>query len=52
MNELIVAGILSLIALACMIVTRIPAIIVGFILRRVDHHRMMRPQNVYFRMEV
>lgn len=52
MNELIIAGILSLIALACLVAYGVPSTIIGFILRRVNHHRMMRPQNVYFRMEV
>lgn len=52
MNELIIAGILSLIALACLIAYGIPAAVIGFICRRVGHHKMMQPQNVYFRWEV
>lgn len=52
MNELIIAGILSLIALACLILYGVPSIIVDFILRVLRHRKMMRPQNVYFRWEV
>jgi predicted RND superfamily exporter protein len=48
MNELIVAGILAAIALACLCVFGIPYIIFRSILRIVRHEKMMRPQNVYF----
>lgn len=52
MNELIIAGILSLIGLGCLVAYGVPSTIIGFILRIVRHHKMMQPQNVYFRMEV
>ena len=52
MNELIITGILSLIALACLVAYGVPSTIIGFILRVLRHRKMMRPQNVYFRWEV
>lgn len=52
MNELIIAGILSLIALACLVAYGVPSTVIGFILRVLRHRKMMRPQNVYFRWEV
>ena len=48
MNELIVAGILAAIALACLIVAGIPHSIFRIILRIYRHERMMKPQNVYY----
>lgn len=52
MNELIIAGILSLIALACLVAYGVPSTVIGFILRVLRHRKMMQPQNVYFRWEV
>lgn len=48
MNELIIAGILAAIALACLCAFGIPHIICRAILRICRHEKMMRPQNVYF----
>ena len=48
MNVMITLGILSAIGLACAVVCGVPSIIIGFILRRVRHHKLMQPQNVYF----
>lgn len=48
MNVLITLGILSAISLMCAMMFGFSSFIIGCILRRVRHRKLMQPQNVYF----